>query len=572
MNSKYIQGSIFFTGILALLAFFSAEKNSPKTKSRSEREYIPCAPPASENITANEYGRFAPIFPGWGHHSYTITTGMDSAQFFFNQGLTMYYSYHAKEAVASFKEAARLDPQSAMAYWGQALAMGPNYNFAHYYKMKPWVPEIVENMKKNAGTASAKEKDLIAAMSERYSTDSTNKDRESLNAAYAKSMHALVSKYPEDLDIKALYVDAVMLQHVWDFWHNDGKPQGWTPELVSLCENILAKNPEHPGALHYYIHVTEASRHPEKALKSADILRQLLPGVAHMVHMSSHVYERTGLYAEGVQVNDKADDDLVMYETIGRQLALGKHATHYFAVQSFCAISGGIYKEGLQKATRCRNSVTPTYEDADGQYTFMMPVFAKVRMGKWKEILNEETEPDRNWVYASLLSDFANGLAQLRMNNIPQAKRRLDSLRYKMKDTILKVRDIPFNSAYQGAYIAERILNASILFDEGKSKEAILQFEDGIKMEDSLIYSEPRDWILPCRQYLGAVLLKLKRPEEAEKVYRDDLLFTPGNGWSLLGLYQSLVAQHKNEEARQYRALYEKAFAAADELPKASVY
>lgn len=559
-----------------LVGFFtdSQHKHEPPSIVVTKTDLIGCAP-GYEAVDSAADGKIMIALPGWGKHQYAISTKVDSAQFYFNQGLNMYYSYHSREANASFKEAARFDPDCAIVYWGQALARGPAYNFAHGYVMPKDLPALIEKMNSRKATASDKEKDLIEAMNARYSSDNSDKQRKALNRAYAERMQKLVSKYPDDHDITALYLDAVMLEHPWNFWNNDGTSKTWTPELVSLCEGILKSNQQHPGALHYYIHITEASRNPERALASADALKDLLPGVAHMVHMSSHVYERNGSYEKGVEVNEKADQDLVYYDSIVRDLktvSLSRHVPHYFAVQTYCALSGAMYIKGMPLAMRVRNSVSPTHENTYQQYLYMMPVMMQVRLGKWKEIIEENNQPTNDWTYASLLYDFAKGVAYVNNNQIETAKKHLRLLREKSKDGILTIVDTPFNSPAQGAYIAENILNASILFKEKKYDAAIAFLKKAIDMEDRLIYIEPKDWLIPARQYLGAYLLKLKKPQEAEKIYRQDLEWNPGNGWSLLGLYQSLKAQGKHNEADTHRGGYMKSFSAADEIPPGSVY
>ena len=281
---------------------------------------ISCNPYFSGLAEAAEDGKFITVLPGWGNYSYPISTKIDSAQFYFNQGLNMYYSYHWQEANASFKEAARFDPGSAMTYWGQALAMGPGYNFSLHYKMRKEVPAAIQLMNQFSGQASPKEKKLIEVMNLRYAADTSDIERKSLNLAYARGMHDLLFLFPNDPDIKILYVDAMMLIHAWDLWNNDGTPKQWTPDMIQLCEAVLKENPQHPAALHYYIHLTEASRHPEVALSSANTLKELMPGVAHMVHMSSHEYERNGFYTLGVEVNDRADDDLILYESMAKNI------------------------------------------------------------------------------------------------------------------------------------------------------------------------------------------------------------------------------------------------------------
>ncbi|MEJ0106911.1 MAG: hypothetical protein WDO19_32145 [Bacteroidota bacterium] len=205
---------------------------------------IGCSPGANENVYAGEDGKFITLLPGWGNHSYRITTRNDSAQIYFNQGLSMYYSYHAREAVASFKEAAKFDSSCAMIYWGQALAMGPSYNYGYTYKLNKTIPAVIEMMNRNAEHASPKERDLIHAMDSRYDlADTSDKKRKEFNIHYAAALQPLVTKYKNDPDIKALYTDAVMLIHPWDFWNNDGTPKSWTPELVQYCKDIFGTRP-----------------------------------------------------------------------------------------------------------------------------------------------------------------------------------------------------------------------------------------------------------------------------------------------------------------------------------------
>jgi len=517
-------------------------------------------------------GKYIVALPGWGNYSYKISTGNDSTRFYFNQGLSMYYSYHMKESNASFKEAARFDPACAMAYWGQALAMGPYYNFAAGYKMNPSVLTVLQQMNHDSMGTTDKEKELIAVMNLRYAADIADTKRTALNKAYAMGMKRAITLYPDDADIKMLYIDAIMLIHPWDFWNNDGSPKEWTPEVVSLCEAVLKKNPEHPAALHYYIHLTEASRHPEVALASADKLKDLLPGVAHMVHMSSHEYERNGLFVKGVEVNDVADDDLLRYDSLAGNVQLSRHVPHYFAVQSYCAISGAMYKKSMDDALRCRRSVSPAYGETNLQNLYMMPEFAMVRMGKWEEILKDTTRPDSKWPGARAMLHFARGMAFVYTGHPDSAAKELMQLRVNAHDTILLVREIPYNLPLQRVSIAEGILQAAILFSEKKNDAGIKCLVSAIKNEDSLIYFEPKDWMIPARQFLGAYLLKMNRPAWAEKIYKEDLIWNPGNGWSLLGMYQSLKASHKDKLLRGYKSRYEMAFSQAEQIPPASVY
>ena len=535
---------------------------------------IGCAPNTVENISADKNGKFISVLPGWGNHSYQITTQNDSAQFYFNQGLSMYYSYHSTEAIASFKEAAKFDSTCAMVYWGQALAMGPDYNFGYRYKMRSGIPSVIEQMNRHMERSSTKERALIQAMNTRYDlTDTTDKQRKRLNEDYAEAMKPLVAKYPEDLEIKALYTDAVMLVHPWSFWNNNGTPKPWTDELVQYCKDILKQDPHHPAGLHYYIHITEASRKPEVALASADSLVKLFPGVAHMVHMSSHEYERIGYYTKGVKANEEADKSLGRYASLAQGLNLATHASHYFAVDAYCALSGAMYKKAVQKTIKVRNIVKPTYEKTYDQYLYMLLQIARIRMGKWQDILEDTSFINSKWTYAGILNDFAKGMAYAKTGDYMQAQKHLELLREKQKDTILKLRFAPhMSSPYECSVVAEHILLANTSFNLKKYKEAFTAIQKAILAEDSLIYAEPNLWMLPARQYLGAFLLTLKKPKEAEKVYREDLQWNPGNGWSLLGLYQALKAQQKNGELKKLKALYTYSFSDADIVPASSAY
>lgn len=570
----------FFCPILFVSVGIMLIKNNsePSVPILSQRpiltDVIGCAAAPDDKIYADENGKFINILPGWGKHSYNITTENDSAQIYFNQGLSMYYSYHWREAVASFKEAAKFDSTCAMAYWGQALALGPTYNFGYSYKMNANIPSIVEKMNRHSSNGSAKEKDLIAVMNRRYNiADASDKERKKLNGAYADALGTLVTKYRDDLDIKALYTDAVMLIHSWDFWWNDGTPKQWTPQLVQYCKDILEKDPHHPGALHYYIHVTEASRQPGVALASADSLLKLFPGVAHMVHMSSHEYERIGFYAKGVYANEKADSNLVNYDRLAKGLFPVVHASHYFAVDAYCALSGAMYKKAIPKAMTCRVSVEPSNDKTYLQYLYMFPELAMVRLGKWQDILRDTTVIAPGWSYAGVLNDFAKGMAYVNTGSLSQAEKHLKQLTEKQEDKILRIKFSPHSSSpYECSIIAENILRASILFKQKKHNEGITVIKKAILAEDSLLYAEPKTWMLPARQYLGSFFLKLNKPEEAEKVYREDLVWNPGNGWSLLGLYQSLLAQQKKGELKELKALYINSFSEADVIPPGSAY
>ena len=567
---------IFSTIILLLLSLTQHNRNIPTFI--DDGMTVGCGPaPRLSDLRADEQGSFAPALPGWGHYSYKVATGSDSAQFFFNQGLNLYYSYHLTEALASFKEAARRDTACVMAYVGQALAMGPYYNSGSY-KMPSAVLPVLERMDRLAIGITGKEKELVEVMKRRYTSDTADVRRKELNAAYAEGLAELVRKYPADVDIKTLYVDAVMLEHAWDFWNNDGTPKPWTDELVAYCDDVLKTQPLHPAALHYQIHLVEASRHPESALHNADALQVTLPGVSHMVHMASHMYQRNGLYAKGVAVNEQASHLQGRYDSLAQNLKLGNFAlTHFDGVGAFCALNANMYGKALQMSRHGHDILASEKYKSRLSYTFfqylyMLPVFADLRSGKWKELMDEPI-PDSSLHFATLLDEFGKGMACVRLHDGASALRHLERLRVLSAYPELKVvTNPPFKAPIEEARIAEDLLAGEIAFSEKRFDEAIHLLEAAVTREDALIYREPKEWPIPVRHYLGAHLLELGRAGEAEKVYRQDQVFNPGNGWSQLGLYRCAIMQHKTKEMEKYKALYIAAFADAEVLPTASAY
>jgi tetratricopeptide (TPR) repeat protein len=295
--------------------------------------------------------------------------------------------------------------------------------------------------------------------------------------------------------------------------------------------------------------------------------------VAHMVHMSSHEYERIGYYAKGVSANEHADRSLATYDSLAKGLLPQVHVPHYFAVDAYCALSGAMYKKAIHKSMVLRHSVKPTSEQIYMQYQYMFPQLTMVRMGKWMDLLNDTTTIDPEWTYAGLLNDFAKGIACSKTGKPELAEKYLLQLKEKKEDKKLKEKFVPYaSSPYEVAEVAENILQATILAAQKNPADAIAAFRKAILAEDSLIYSEPKVWMIPARQYLGAYYLQIKKPVEAEKIYREDLSWNPGNGWSLLGLYQALNTQGKTTELSGLRQRYTYSFSGADILPVSSAY
>lgn len=534
-------------------------------------ESIPlCGPAYPAAFLTDGNGKFAPLFPGSGTYSYPVSTQSDSAQIYFSQGLRFYYSYHYAEAVASFREAARFDSTLAMAYWGEALALGPNINVVPY-RMPARVLDVAAHMTRYAAAAAPKEQALIRVLGARYEADTSASRRVVLNENYAKGLKEVMQQFPSDADLKTLYIDAVMNCHPWDLWYTNGTPKPWTPELLSLCEEVLKAHPMHPAALHYHIHLTEASRHPEVSLSSAEALKTTVPGVAHMVHMASHTYSRTGQFEKGVEVNDVADRDFATYQAHAPQLNIrqlySRPRMHYFHVQTHCSMNTGAVSRTAALADRCRKNVSPDFLTGPktfslaAQYVYATPELSLVRLGQWDKLLALPA-PDPGLPYAAFLHNWAVGMALIRTGQPAKAADMLEKLRSDRRNPDLAIRY--YNTPAQSCFIAEKILEGELASATGSPGKALSALDEAVRAEDELIYREPMDWPLPARHYLGARLLKQKQWKKAEEVYREDLVRNPNNGWSETGLAQSLLRQHRVKEAAVFRQKAKAAFSSAD--------
>jgi hypothetical protein len=518
-----------------------------------------------------------PPMPGAGSYKWKISTRNDSAQFYFNQGINMYYSFHIIEAMASFKKAARFDPGCAILEWAQALAYGPNIN-DNGYSASPDALAAIRRASELAEEATDKEIILVHAQSVRYSDDSTE-SREKLNQQYVNAMKEAYEKYPLDADIAALYADALMLQHPWDLWKNDGTAKPWTPLIRQVLEKLLAKSPNHPGANHYYIHVMEPSPYAYKAIASADRLGKLTPGLSHTVHMPSHIYLRTGNYNKGVMVNENAVESYKKYIPLYASVTGNDflYLIHNLHMETINAMLAGRESYAVNSAMETANSISKDYLSAPGalgnymQYIYMTPVLTNIRFGRWNELLNYP-KPDAGMKYAYVLYHFGRGIAFSYKQNFTGAGQELDLMREYMKDSSLDIAFTPFSSALEGARVAEQIL-LGVIHEQRKLYDgAIRHFRLADSIEINMVYNEPRDWILSPKHFLGNVYLIAGKPKEAEITFLNDLKYNNENGWALFGLYQSLTAQKKKTEANRVLAKFKKAFDKADIKLKGAVY
>ena len=577
-----MERKIFFAAAIMLavlsLGFSLVSKKSklqpPQVVSRENifrnKTIIQCSPDWNY-LDADSLANGIGVLPGWGNYHWKIATKNDSAQFYFNQGINMYYAFHTIEAMASFKKAQQFDSNHAMIYWGQALAYGPNIN-DYAYAATPEAFAVAQKALLLKTSCTAKEKELIDAMAVRYSSDSTI-SRASLNQQYADAMKKSYSRFMDDADISTLYADALMLQHPWDYWKHNGDAEPWTASILNVLEGVLKKHPEHPGANHYYIHSVEASGNPKRALASADRLGKLMPGVAHMVHMPSHIYIRSGNYKQGSIVNEMSvtgyKNYLALYPDVQNNAPL--YLIHNLHMQTACAMMRANYNYSNNSAIECSKSFDTSYLSLPApfgtymQYLYATPTFNNVRFGKWDAILNT-APPNGNHVYASVLWHWARGMALAGKNKTTEATTELEALVQEMKAPDMLVVMQPFNAPVDAAKVAEKILAGVIALKENDFTKAIELLNNAVVYEDALIYNEPKDWLIPAREYLGDALLKSGNPVKAATIFKEDLKENPNNHWALFGLYQALQQQKKTTEAAIIKKQINKEFAGADIL------
>ncbi len=514
-------------------------------------------------------GRLAPLLEGMGDLRHPVSTKSEMAQRFFNQGLTLAYAFNHKEAERAFREVARLDPDCAMAYWGIALVLGPNINAAMDNAEVPNAYAAIQKARALAPKASAEEQAFINALAQRYAAAAVT-DRKPLDEAYANAMRELVQRYPDEADAAALFAEALMDLHPWKYWELDGTPKPWTPEIVSTLEAGLQRWPKHPGFNHFYIHTIEASSHPEHALASADLLRDLVPNAGHLVHMPAHIYLRTGRYQDAVIANERAIAADSSYITQCHAqgmypVAYVPHNHHFLAA---AATFAGNSEQALNAAYHMAMHQDPQLMRAPGygtlQHYTTIPLYALVKFGKWAEIL-QASAPEVDLVYPNGVWHFARGMAYARTDQMDPAAQELEKVQAIAADTTLKGVTIwDINTTFDLMQIAREMLAGELAAKHKQFEQAIAHLQNAVRFEDALTYDEPPPWYTPARHNLGAVLLEAGRAAEAQKVYAEDLKKYPENGWSLWGLQQSLRAQGKEDEAEAVHQRFVKAWAGAD--------
>jgi tetratricopeptide (TPR) repeat protein len=507
----------------------------------------------------------APLLQGLGTHEWAVTTNVPRAQQFFNQGVRLLYAFNFPEALRAFREAARLDPALAMAYWGQAMAVGPNLNAPLSAENAPRAYEAIQAGKRAAAGASPRERALIDALAERFSAGGIG-DRPALDRAYASAMEKVAAAYRNDPDVQTFYVDAVMNTMPWDYWQKDGSPRPETTRVLQTIASVIAAHPRHPGAHHYYIHAVEASNDPDRALNSADVLGSLMPAAGHMVHMPAHIYLRVGRYADAAEANVRAiaadEDYLAQCQAQGLYpITYYPHNLHF--LWAAATLEGR--KEAAVAAARQVAEKVPHHHAGAVAWTADFPVtpwLAFIRFGMWTEMLTAPAPPV-NDPYATGIWHYGRGIAFVARGQLDRADGEIRALDAVASHDAFKttMKDSPLQTNLQ---IAARIVKGELAARRGAIDDAVRLLQEGVALEDGIPYNEPPVWHHPVRQVLGGVLLDAGRAREAEAVYRADLARVRENGWSLFGLMRSLEAQQRAADAEAVRARFERAWTRAD--------
>ncbi len=510
-----------------------------------------CVPALAQSHSAHAAAKPATLMSGLGDLEHPVTTASPEAQKFFNQGLRLIFAFNHDEAERSFRRAAELDPGMAMAYWGIAEAVGPNYNDPASDERFQQAHEAIQKAVALSAKASASERAYIQAMAKRF--PAAGADRRKAAEEYRDAMRALVNQYPDDLDAATLFAESGMNLHPWGLWLLDGTPRAGTEEIVATLESVIKREPNHMGAIHYYIHAVEASRSPERALAGANRLAALAPAAGHLVHMPSHVYIRTGDYELAALINQKAAaaDQAYIQATGAQGMYPAMYYSHNLHFIACVASMSGDYAEARQAADTLTAHVGPLVKAMPPLEAFMtIPMAVDVRFQRWENIL-KTPQPDADMEVTTVYWHFARGMALAGTGKVAEAEAE--------HKAVAAVRDatpadaifaMPFNNRTKDILaIAGNVLGAKIAMARKDNAAAIAMLRDAVAIEDKLNYGEPPDWFSPVRESLGAALLMNGAAADAEKVFREDLDRHPRNPRSLFGLQQALKAQQRDYDA-----------------------
>lgn len=523
--------------------------------------------PADQASSAPEI----PLYENLGDHHYEISTEVPLAQSYFDQGLRLYYAFNHAEAIRAFEEAARLDPECAICYWGTAISYGPNINLPMDSISGVAAFEALERAQAAAEHASPKEQALIEALATRYAAVPPA-ERAPLDSAYARAMKEVAESYPEDTEAAALYAEALMDLSPWYYWEKDGSPRPDTPEMLAHLERVIEANPNHPGANHFYIHAVEAVD-PERAVAAAERLAGLMPGAGHLVHMPGHIYIRVGRYLDAIQANEHAvhaDETFIRDQNPAFGVYVAGYYPHNYDFLAFAASMIGRSEQAVGAAEKMVTLVPEEMLGAPGM-TFLQAHMTrhlqmKVRFGRWAEILDAPA-PAEGLPHARAVWHYARGRALAAQADAQGAEAELAAVREAAEDPELSEQRLEFNTSGMVLAIAAEVLAGHIAAAREDYPKAVEHLREAARLEDGMTYGEPPEWTVPVRQELGLVLLAAGRAGEAEQAFREDLDRFPDNGWSLHGLAQALRAQGQDTEADTMEQRFREVWASADVEP-----
>ena len=526
--------------------------------------------------TLADWARGAQLYEGIGTSHRPIGTHSREAQRYFDQGMRFLWAFNHDESTRSFAHALELDPACAMCAWGVALTIGPNYNLPMLAEARAKIAYATTLRAQSlAGSASKVEQALIAALRLRYPSAQPLDPTSAIPVltAYAAAMGDVARRFPDDLDVQTLYAEAMMNVHAWKLWSAEGMPTAGTAEIVATLESVMARNPMHIGALHYYVHAIEASPHPEKAVAAAERIRGLAPAAGHLEHMPAHILQRVGRYEEAADANRKGAAADIAY--LAKTTPLDYYAMyfgHNYQFLAYSAAAEGREAETLDAVRRSRASMSDALlKEMPGADWYVAELYtAQVRFGKW-DMLLAEPPPDPGLPALTGGYLYATSMALAAKNQPAAARERLAQL-----DQLIA--GLPadaaagLNTLHDVLAVARLVVAARIGTAEGRTEEALHELGEAVRLEDALGYNEPADWFFPVRHLLGAELLRAARPTEAERVYRDDLQRHPGNGWALFGLAQALKAEGRSDVARATEAQFRQAWSHATIAITASAF
>ncbi|MDX1577134.1 MAG: tetratricopeptide repeat protein [Gemmatimonadota bacterium] len=524
--------------------------------------------PSAGGQEAPPRGDGVPLYDDLGDHHYGITTDVPDAQRYFDQGLRLYYAFNHQEAIRSFREAQRLDPDCAMCWWGEGLSWGPNINLPMDSAAAVAAYAATRKATELKDEASPRERDLIDALAERYAPEPLV-NRAPLDSAYSRAMAAVTRRYPDDPEAAVLYAESEMNLRPWDYWTEEGEPHEGIPSALAKLEGVMERDPEHPGACHFYIHAVE-KLYPERAVECAERLASLMPGAGHLVHMPGHIYIRVGRYMDAIRMNEHAvhaDETYIQDQRPGVGIYTAGYYPHNYDFMAFAALMAG-RKEQAVEAARKMAAVIPDEMFRLGDLVFAQhyvtrPLQIYVRFGLWDEILDHPA-PAEDLPHARAMWRYARGRAFVARGELDVAGEELARLREAAEGPELDGLRLEFNGAQHVLSIAAHVLAGRQAEARGDRDAAVAELREAARLEDELLYGEPPEWTVPVRQELGEVLLAAGQPAEAETAFRNVLERFPANGWSLKGLALALRALGRSGEAGSVEDRFAEAWRHAD--------